>query len=259
MKKNLYKAALVAAIGLVGATAAQAQINDNDLVLGFTSQYAGVSDDYLVDLGPLPANTSANYNLALPVTGFSSATFSSIFSSALANDAVNVGIIGATPSGGSGGDVFLSQLRASLAGSPGGPNSATPPSDTESALANASSIPTTLTLGEVAQTANGSFFNNVAESPTAVGLTGTSSFAGYADNPLSTIGGSETIYLDLYENQFAPRTSSSWEYVGDVALDLSGGALSATFDPVPEPGTALIAGVAGLSLLLLRRRSNSNA
>jgi hypothetical protein len=258
MKKNLYKAALMAALGLAGVTAAQAQINNNDLVLGFTSQFTGVTQDYLIDLGPLPSNIPANYNTPLSVSGFNSATFGGIFDTALANNAVNLGIVGSTPNGDSGGEVILSILDNGT-GTPTLAGSLTPPSDTESALANASDIPTTLVLGPVSQSANGSFFNNVAENPTTPGIAGNNSFTGYSDNPLSTLGGSESILLDLYENTFAPRTASSWVYAGDVSVDVSGDTLTATFDPVPEPGTALIAGISGLSLVLLRRRFNRNA
>jgi hypothetical protein len=258
MKKNLYRVALIAALGMAGVTAAQAQISPNDLVLGFTSQYAGVSQDYLVDLGPLPANIPANYNLALNVSGFDGTTFGNIFNTALANGAVNAGIVGASPSSGSGGTVILSILDNGT-GTPVSAGSSTPQNDTEANLANASEIPGSLTLGAVAQNANGSFYLNVAENPTTDGSSGGSSFAAYSDNPLSTLDGNDDLLVDLYENSFAPRTASSWVYAGDVAISVNGDALTATFDPVPEPGTALIAGISGLSLLILRRRFSNNA
>ncbi|HTV41071.1 MAG TPA: PEP-CTERM sorting domain-containing protein [Candidatus Sulfotelmatobacter sp.] len=250
MKNVFYKACLLAALGFVGATAAQAQINANDLVLGFTSQASGVSDDYLVDLGQLPTTP----NTALNVSGFSWTTFSSIFGSALANGQVNAGIVGSTP--GNTGDVILSQLdngtgTASIAGS------ATPPGDTLSGLHDAASTvsSTSLTLGEVAQSQTTSFYYNIAENPTTVGAAGISSFSAYADNPLVTISSSESVVLDIYEDSYTSRSNNGWSYDGTVTLNLSGDSLSAVYDvtPTPEPSTCVLGGL-GMLMLVVRRK-----
>src|SRR5215469_4216649 len=94
MKNHLYRAALVAALGLAGATAAHAQTvpNTGDLVIGFTSTAAGVTQDYFVDIGQFSALTSPNDNLS-SLLSFS--TLQSVFGSALTSGNVNVGVVGA--------------------------------------------------------------------------------------------------------------------------------------------------------------------
>jgi hypothetical protein len=254
MKNPFYKAALVAALGYAGVTAAHAQINPNDLVLGFTSQASGISDDYLVDLGQLPATP----NTSLNVSGFSWTTFNSIFGSSLGNGQVNAGIVGSTP--GNNGDVILSELDNGT-GNPFTAGSATPPGDTTSALKDAAGTvsSTSLTLGEVAQTQTTSFFYNIAENPMSVGAAGISSFAAYADNPLVTVPSGESVTLDIYEDTYQSRSPGSWAYDGTVTLNLSGDSLSAVYDvsPVPEPSTYVIFGGLGMILLGLRHKWNS--
>lgn len=249
MKNLFYKAALVAALGYTGVTAAHAQINPNDLVLGFTSQASGVSDDYLVDLGQIPTTSGTSLN----VSGFNGSTFSSIFGSALANGEVNAGIVGSTP--GTSGDVIFSRLNS--AGTPGLAGSATPPGDTLPALRDAAGTvsSTSLTLGEVAQTQTTSFYYNIAQNPMADGTAGISSFAGYADNPLVTIPSSESVVLDIYEDSYTSRANNGWTYDGSVTLNLSGDSLSAVYvSPVPEPATYALFGGLGMLMLVLRRK-----
>jgi hypothetical protein len=259
MKNNLYKAALAAALGLAGATAAQAQINTDDLILGFTSQFSGVTQDYLVDLGQVPTggNILANNNTALNVSGFNGTTFGGIFNSALSANAVNVGIV-ASKAGSSGNDIFSELDNGSGTYSLTG--SATPPTDTKSALQSGASIPGSLTLGAVNQSASGSFFQLVAENPNTAGAAA-NSFAGYVDNPLSTVGGSETIVLDLWEDAYNLGGPGSWVYDGNVTIDVSGDNLSAVYDvtPAPEPTTYAIFGGLGVLLLGMRRQSRSKS
>jgi len=242
--KKIYKSVLLAALGLGGVTAAQAQINNNDLVIGFTSQAAGVTDDYLVDLGQIPGTP----NTSLNVSGFSISTFSSTFGSALSDGEVNVGIIGGQGSGPA--DVYLSILDGL---------SAPANAPTLSNIGNAAGVALGLSLGSVPQSGNG-FYYAVAENPTTDGAEA-NSFASYLDvNPLTTIGGSETALLDLYEDAGSGRTGTTgWEYEGDVAIDLSGPSFTATWDPVivPEPATFGVFAVGGLMVLAVRRYRQS--
>ena len=249
MKNPFYKAALVAALGYAGVTAAHAQINQNDLVLGFSSQFAGVSQDYLVDLGQIPTTA----NTSLTVSGFNGTAFGNIFNSALQNNAVNVGIIGGKDA--SSGDIFFSEVdngtgTASTAGS------VTPPVDTKSALQNGAGIPVGLTLGAVNQSASTSFYYDVAQNPSAAGTAATSSFTGYVDNPLTTIGSSDSVVLDLWKDSWTLGGVSSWTYDGDVTLGVSGDTLTAVYDvtPAPEPSTYVIFGGLGMVLLGLRHK-----
>ena len=74
MKTKLYKAVLLAALGLGGITAAQAQ----DALLGFNSAPGtGSGNDYVIDLG----SGSQFNNQAILNFSFSSTTFSNAFSS----------------------------------------------------------------------------------------------------------------------------------------------------------------------------------
>lgn len=250
--KNLYKAALLAALGIT-AVSAQAQIANNDLVLGFTSQAAGVTSDYVLDLGQIP--TTANTQLS----GISLSTFNSVFGSALSGGQVNVGIVGGTDSGTF--DAITSTLdngsgTATVAGS-NAPKTATG----KSQLSGAADSADGLALGVVSQGDLSSFSQNIAINPTTAGAAA-NSFAGYlGSNPLSTISSGETITLDLWKStQSGKSGATAWVYEGDVALDLTGSTLSAVFDPtvvsVPEPTTyGLLAG-AGLLVVALRRNIN---
>jgi len=246
--KNLYKAALLAALGLISVTAAQAQsasgtINNNDLVLGFTSTVNGVSQDYILDLGQIP--TAPNTQLG----GISLSAFNSIFGANLANGQVNAGIVGGLPSGTQ--DVITSTLQG--AGAPS-------VSPSKGNISGAAGTVSGLQLGAVSQSSSASFFQNIAETPSTAGAAA-NSFAGYlASNPLSTIGTSETLTLDLYKDTFSGKTGTTgWSFIGDIALDLSGPTLSAVFDPtstaaVPEPATYGMLAGAGLLAVSLRRQ-----
>jgi hypothetical protein len=254
MKNNLYKAALMAALGLAGAMTARAQYANDDLILGFTSNYGGNTTDYLVDLGQIPTggNITANEETSLNVSGFSWSTFNTYFGSALANNAVNLGIVGAHA--GSTGNVIFSEYNNGSGATVLSPGSSTPPADTRSALQNGAAIPESLTLGPVAQGGN-SFYNLVAENPNTDGAAA-NSFAGYVDNPLSTLGSGETIVFDLYEDSYSLAGAGSWAYDGNVTVSLNGEALSAVYD-VPEPATYALFGSMGVLLLGMRRRRSS--
>ena len=76
--KNLYKAGLLAALGLIGASNAQAQ---NDLIVGFTT---GSGNDFIYDLGSVSSLTPQSWDLSTYLTG------------ALGTSAVQWGVIGDT-------------------------------------------------------------------------------------------------------------------------------------------------------------------
>lgn len=252
MKRQLIKAALVAAVSLSVGAAAQAQINNDDLVLGFTSPNAtttgGSKYDYLLDLGSL-STIQAGGATQLTLSGFDPATFHSILGTAVTGGSAYVGIVGGTS--GSSGDVFFS-------------NASQPASGTKSTYATAAGVVPGLSLGQVAQTGQ-SFFNWIAESPASQGGQGTSSFSGYVGNPLLTISaaqgsGSENIDLTLWKGTYTsfPQQASTFSDIGYISLNLSGGNLGAAWDqeaaPVPEPGSVAILGVMGVIAFSLRRQ-----
>lgn len=271
MKNHLYKAALAAALGLAGATAAQAQINPNDLVLGFTSQASGAnSDDYIVDLGQLPTggNIAANYNTALDVSGFSYSAFTASGTAGAASlGSLYVGIIGGN--GGTGTkDVFLSEVDNGT-GSPAQAGSSLPtaaPSGTD--LESAADYPIGLGVGAVAVSPgaglnNVSWTYNIAENPTSPGADSGANYATYlGDNPMTTLN-SDTIVLDLYNETGSTHTVNPWTFDGTVTLDLNteNDSLTATYDetPVPEPATCGLYALGGLLMLGLGRRFSGKA
>jgi hypothetical protein len=256
MKKLTKLAALSVGAALV-STAAQAQtaIPSGDLVLGFTSQAAGVTSDYVVDLGTLPGSQNAS----LSTSGFVQGDFNNTFGSAFANGTVNVGIAG-------GVDNSTAYLYTSLldngSGTPTVAGSTAPTSVSKSDVQGAAG-----TLGSVyagAVNYDEGFTANIAQSPTTPG-TAANSFSSYTGfNPLTTIPAStSTIVLDLYKDA-APShgTSTTVSYVGDVTLDFTGSGLIATYDaaPVPEPTTdALLAGAGVLAFAFRRQFIRKNA
>jgi PEP-CTERM motif len=254
MKNHLYKAALVAALGVAGAMAAHAQ-NANDLMLGFTSQASGVSDDYIVDLGPLPTggNIAANYNTDLSVSGFNSSTFNSTFGSAVGANEVFAGIVGGST--GATKNIFLSQLDNGT-GSPILAGSATPNNPiSANDLAAAAGLPVGLTEGAVGQTAATSFSYLIAENPTTPGADSINNFATDAgNNPMATLTSGTPLVLDLWYDTASTLhggTLGTWAFDGTVTLGVNSGGLSAVYDEVqvvPEPSTY---GIFGIGLLLL--------
>lgn len=255
MKSNLYKAALAAALGLAGAAVAHAQTlpNADDLVLGFTSQFAGVTSDYLIDLGQLPSAPG------VISTSFNSSTFASIFTTssgnALTAGAVNVGIVGGT----TGADAITSLLDTSSLPSATVPGSSAPPPNTKSAIDAAGGLADSLYLGVTPQSSANSFYGDVAENPTTDGSQ-PNSFALYLNsNPLTTMSGTtENVTLDLWSDSNSGRSGTTgWSYDGYVDLSMNGGNLTASFDevtPAPEPAAYAIFGVLGVLMLGLRRQ-----
>jgi hypothetical protein len=255
MKKKVKLAVLSVGAAFVSA-AAQAQLANGDLILGFTSQGAGVTGDYVVDLGGLPGSPNTTLNTSSFVQG----DFNTTFGSALANGTLNVGIVGGVDS--PTGYIYTSLVDngTGTASTPGGTTA--PLSVSKSDIAAAAG-----TLGSVqtgATTYANGFTANVAQDPNDPG-TAANNFVGYEGaNPLTTIpAGASSITLDIYQDTITGRTSTSgFQYDGDVVLNLTGSGLTATFDPVatPEPSAyALLAGGGLLAFALRRQLIRKNA
>lgn len=240
----------------------------NDLILGFTSQAPGVTQDYVLDLGAVP--TSSNVQLG----GISLSTFNTVFGSAATAGTVNVGVIGGGTDPNSGNSqIFTTTLRSgALATTAGAGTETAPYKASGNPISQASNYGSSLALGNVAQSASASWSSSITTGP-GVGTIGTAqnSFTGYlphtsghTDNPMVTLPGSETVTLDIW-NDIANNTgANTWTYVGDLQLDLSGSTLNATFDPtvtsVPEPSTyGLMAGFGLLALGFRHQFSRKNA
>ncbi|MGA3268450.1 MAG: hypothetical protein ABSE16_16695 [Verrucomicrobiota bacterium] len=263
--KMMYRAALLAALGAAGFVSAQAQINPNDLALGFTVPQGTGNSDYVVDLGGIPTggNIVANENTVLSVSGFNGTTFSSVVGSYFAANEASVGIVGGANAGGTGTDVILSVLASQSNPGTTASSSAPTPVSSQSALASAAGtiLSGGIGTGQLSQTAANSWFQQVAENSTTVGAAN-NSFASYLNNnPMTILNGTTgTEVLDLYENMGSGRSGTTgWAYDGNVTLDVAGGNLTATYDEtataVPEPNI-LVAGLGALALCGIAARRN---
>ena len=255
---KLYKAALLAALGLASVTAAQAANGQpGDLILGFVNG----TQNYVIDLGALPITAGTDFGIAGSGL-FSLSTYNSTFTAG----GVSVGIVGGQLLGGVGDYIYTTSLRSGVVdtsfGTAGTETVPTKPG-TRPNLSNAASLMTAIDLGVQSATAAGSFSSLVAASPTASGLNLTTSYVGYVvqgANPLKDITGN-TITLDLWES-IRGGSVGAFTYQGDITLNLNTGSL--VWDPsvtaVPEPASyGLLAG-AGLLVVTLRRQfSRKNA
>jgi hypothetical protein len=259
---KMTKIALLAVGAALLSQAAKAQVNPDDLILGFTSTANDVASDFIVDLGQIP--NSPNTQLG----GVSLSAFNSIFSSGdITAGNVDVGIVG----GNTGNpDVFVSTLRTGSAaqylptnygvkGQEAKPGFFTTSANTYLAAQDAQ----LLSLGTVAHGSATSWYSSISQYGVSPANQPNGSFASYAPastQALSVLPGTEQVTLDLFQENDA--ASGLMTYVGDVQLDLTGSTLSAVFDPAPAPEpttTALLAGVAVLGFAFRRQLVRNNA
>jgi len=242
--KNLYKSALLAALGLASITAAHA--TTTDVLLGFNDA-AGVTanqNDYVIDLGAANLfTTTANLNLS---SLFSSSIFTAAFGSdgTLANH-VAVGVV----QGNTG-----SLPKTLYTTGPLGVSPQSGPFNNAAAAAQASPI------GSYASTTTGSWSANVAVSPTVGGTA--SPNVSIAGNPMQYLSSgviTETLYESHRNTSLGAPTA--WTILGTIAIDTIAGTINFTganfvASPVPEPATYGALAGAGLLALSLRRNLN---
>jgi hypothetical protein len=245
---NITKMAVVSAAVVLAAQAAQAQIPAGDLVLGFSSTAAGVTQDYIVDLGALPT-TASSLGGAVNFSQFGTGGAPSIGN-------MNVGVLFGKGNASTGDFAGYSVLRTG--------NNASGVQGTES-------TPATLATGNVITSAaldaqsmvaglipQGNQFSMLTQSSGTAGTFANNMSA----NPLTSMPGT-TISLDLFEATRLAQSgrstpASAFTYEGTLNIDLTGPNAVVDFVPVaaavPEPSTyGLIAG-AGLLLVSLRRQ-----
>jgi len=254
---KMIKIAVMAVAAALVSQAAKAQINPDDLILGFTSTANDVASDYILDLGQIP--TSPNTQLG----GVSLSTFNSIFGATdIANGNVDVGIVGAN----SGNpDVTVSTTRNgtsvnyAVKGSEAKPGFFTTSANTFLAAQDVDA----LSLGVVSHASPTSWYSSISQygvGPEGQPNGSLGSYAPASTEALSVLPGTEQITLDLFNEN--DNTTGLMTYVGAVQLDLTGSTLSAVFDPVPTPEpstTALLAGAAVLGLVFRRQLVRKNA
>jgi len=282
MKNQLYKAALLAALGLGSISAAHAQSDPSypaagDLVIGFSSTAAGVTQDYDVDIGQVSALT-VDDNLSADL---SVSTLQSIFGANLAG--VSVGVVGYNNDPVLLGDTDLYRTTTRNAG-PYTPAYTSADSTTPTKPASNGAITTSagdiasldvgdgqngINKGTSSSPGAGSWSDLIAQSSTTVAFSGTG-LATEAGNPMGVLvsngSGGYTLNLDMYEDNNSGTAGRTYVYQGYFNLDISssGGNLSSdsfTYDPtaaVPEPGTYGLCAGAGLLLLGLRRQFSSH-
>ena len=247
---KLYKAALLAALGLASVTAAQAS---NNMLLGF-SDFAGPSsaqNDYVIDLGAASLfTTSASLNLS---SLFNASTFTTAFgtdSGYLHN--VAVGVVEGGPAATKVNDTRT--LFQTASGTP----QVIIPSTLQTAAADAAGV----AIGNYVSTTTGGWSLQVA--PSSGNLGGSTVASTTGTQPLQNLS-SGVIFEDLYEN-IETKTgnftyaNSGWSKIGTFDINVNTG--SVTFDgvasAVPEPASYGLLAAAGLLIVSLRNKLSRN-
>jgi opacity protein-like surface antigen len=251
--KKLYKAALLAALGLGSITAAQAS---TDLLLGFNDAAGPTSaqNDYVIDLGlsgaTLVADAIANNGTYDLSSLFNSSTFTTAFgsdSSALNN--VNVGVVGGYSI--SNPKLLYQTVAAGV----------TPAALSGSELSNGANIAQGITIGEYASTTGAGWTASVAVNATTLNSQNFPSTIANATgiSPLGNLS-SGVLSIELWENQRNGISSpAGWVDQGTFNINLNTDTIT-FITPVPEPSTLGLMGGAGLAALpLCRRFTRKNA
>lgn len=257
--KNLYKFALLTALGLASVQGVFAGANNNDLILDINANDSGGTTEFDVNLGNISTFTpTPNYDLSSLVSGFnsySSATVSGLMIGVVGGQNGQGGIAG------TGNDIFSTTMRVggssyATAGTEGAPTAGSPG---KAAIGSAGGITGTFSdYGVNTSTGDSTSWTSLVAKDTTTDGTANNSFSSYLGlNPMSSITGS-TITLDLWKDTVTgSSTTSGWVYQGDLTLTLNGSAApSLVYDvsAVPEPTTYGMLAGAGLLLVSFRNK-----
>jgi hypothetical protein len=246
MKNNLYRVALLAALGLAGISAAQA--GTPDLLLGFNDAAgpAGAQNDFVIDLG----NVNTLGGLA-----------------ALEGGSVNVwnNSIGSTFTTAFGADGNYDNDVA--VGAVEGYSASYPKTLFQTGLTGSLSLgkfnnsvaaAQSPTVGEYASTSQSGWSWFVAVDPNNVGnnITG-GDVANQTGNPLEYLNGG-SVTLTLWETTLssATGTPAAWQNTDQGSFLIDPDAQEIIFTATPEPSTFGLLALGGLLVLSLRHRIN---
>jgi hypothetical protein len=251
MKNNLYKMALLAALGLAGVSAAQAS---SDVLLGFNDAAGpnAAKNDYVIDLGSyssLVQSATGHGGTTVNLwTGTIGTTFTSTFtadSSAL-ND-VAAGVVEGFTSGLPKTLYVSAQTSVLSINTPSGGQ-----------FNNAATAPTGVAIGEYASSTDPSTWTGaIAASATAGGteVSGSDLADNAQVNPMGQLSGG-VLDLNLWEASRATSLGavSAYTEVGSFHIDLNSDMIN--FTVVPEPSTYGLLALGGLLVLSFRHRLN---
>jgi hypothetical protein len=249
MKKNLYKAALLAALGIGSITATQA--GTLDMLLGFNDAAgpASANNDYVIDLGVASQFTATSF---VDLSGlFNATTFNTAFGSD-GNEATDVAAGAGAGNIAVPGFLYQTSPASALTGTP-----------LAGALQNAAAKLGGSTIGEYASSTLGGWSANVASAP---GVTTASTVSAYTANPLA-LTSSGILSEQIYESLTTPNGRSTvvgpWTDLGTLSVNTTTGAITwqgINFSAVPEPSTyGALAGAGLLAVSLRRQFSRKNA
>jgi PEP-CTERM motif len=252
--KNLYRAALLAALGIGSITSIQGA--PNDLLVGFTDTAGSVTENYVIDLGQESALLAAAAGAPGQIVNLTGDFSQSLYNNAFASDGNNLNAVNTSVVGGkSSTDIFgtVGQLQTQ-----NGPI-------TPSQLGIAVNAVNNTSAGNPGILSVGSFSVSVAQSFGQPGssATGADYTDGTGNNPASQLSSGQVI-----ENLFGATQGgtilhpnvSGWSYLGTFIFNLNdpNNTILFSLNPVavPEPATYGALAGAGLLLLSLRRQLN---